>query len=135
MSIQLNHTIVWCRDKRKSAGFLSDLFGLPEPTPFMHALVVKLDNDVLLDFIEKEGEVSSQHYAFLIGEQEFDEILSRIRNQELPYWADSDRAIPSQINHLFGGRGLYFEDPDGHFLEVMTKPFFDPPSEPSHPSV
>lgn len=123
MSVQLNHTIVWCRDKQKSANFLTELLGLPSPTRFGPMLVVQLANGVSLDFYEQPGEISSQHYAFLIGEDDFDQVFARIRGLHLPYWADPGRHRPGEINHNDGGRGVYFEDPDGHFLEVITRPY------------
>jgi catechol 2,3-dioxygenase-like lactoylglutathione lyase family enzyme len=123
MSVQLNHTIVWCRDKRRSAAFLADMLGRPAPTAFGPFLVVELDNGVSLDFHDAEGEIASQHYAFLIGEDDFDAVFARIRARGLEHWADPGRTRPAEINRNDGGRGVYFEDPDGHFLEVITRPY------------
>ena len=123
MSIQLNHTIVWCHNKHKSANFLVEVLGLPNPTPFGSMLVVQLNNGVSLDFYEKDGEISSQHYAFLISEDEFDQIFARIRDRGLQHWADPGRYRAGEINRNDGGRGVYFEDPDGHLLEVITRPY------------
>lgn len=122
MPVELNHTIVWCRDKRRSSAFLAEVLGRPEPRPFMHFMVVDLDNGVSLDFMEKPGEVSRQHYAFLVPEEEFDPIFAHIETNGA-YWADPARTKPGEINHHFGGRGVYFEDPDGHLLEVITRPY------------
>jgi len=119
----LNHTIVWCRDKQKSAAFLCNLLDLPEPSPFGPMLVVQLDNGVSLDFYEQEGKISKQHYAFLVGEEEFDQVFARIREHKLDYWADPAKERPNDIYRLHGGRGVYFDDPDKHLLEVMTKPY------------
>ena len=63
---ELNHTIVWCSDKQRSAALLTDILGLPPARPFFHFLVVDLKNGVSLDFYQKEGAVSTQHYAFLV---------------------------------------------------------------------
>ena len=123
MAVELNHIIVWCRDKMRSSAFLADILGRPEPRPFMHFMVVDLDNGVSLDFMQKDGAVSPQHYAFLVGEEEFDAVLARIRNQGLKHWADPARSQPDEINHHFGGRGVYFADPDGHLLEAITRPY------------
>lgn len=123
MAAQLNHTIVWCHDKMRSSAFLADLLGRPAPAPFMHFMVVALDNDVSLDFMEKQGDIALQHYAFLIGEDDFDAVLARIKAADLPHWADPARTQPGAINHHFGGRGVYFPDPDGHLLEVITRPY------------
>lgn len=123
MAIELNHTIVWCRDKMRSSAFLAEMLGRPQPRPFMHFMVVDLDNGVSLDFMQKEGEVSRQHYAFLVSEEEFDAVLGRIRDRDVSHWADPARSQPNRINHHFGGRGVYFEDPDGHLLEAITRPY------------
>ena len=91
MTGRLNHTIVWCRDKQRSARFLTELFDRPAATPFG---------------------------PFLIDGDEFDASFGRIRERDLHYWAD-----PGRINHHDGGRGGYFEDPDGHLLEILTRPY------------
>jgi len=123
MSAELNHTIVWCSDKQRSAGFLTDLLGLPPARPFHHFLVVDLANRVSLDFYQKEGAVARQHYAFLVDEAGFDAAFARIGAQGLTYWADPARTEPGEINRHDGGRGVYFEDPDGHLLELITRPY------------
>ena len=123
MAVELNHIIVWCSDKVRSAGFMTGLLGLPPAKPFYHFLVVELDNKVSLDFYQKEGAVSRQHYAFLVGEAEFDAAFARIEAQGLTFWADPARTRPNEINRHDGGRGVYFEDPDGHLLELITRPY------------
>src|SRR5690606_33991649 len=120
MPAQLNHLIVQARDSQASARFLANLLRLGEPTRFGPFFVVATANGVSLDFIDTAGEIESQHYAFLISETEFDEIFARIGKLKLPYWADPGKRRPGQINHADGGRGVYFEDPDGHFLEILT---------------
>jgi len=121
--IQLNHTIVWCRDRDRSAAFLADILGRPAPTRFGPFQVVELDNGVSLDFHDKKGEIARQHYAFLIGEKDFDAVFDRIRAGGLAYWADPGQTQPNEINRNDGGRGVYFADPDGHLLEVITRPY------------
>jgi catechol 2,3-dioxygenase-like lactoylglutathione lyase family enzyme len=123
MTVQLNHTFVWCRDKQKSATFLTEILGRPAASPFGRFLVVELDNGVSLDFHETDGDVGFQHYAFLIGEEDFDRIFGRIRDRKLEYWADPGRTRPGEINRHNGGRGVYFKDPDGHLLEIITRPY------------
>jgi catechol 2,3-dioxygenase-like lactoylglutathione lyase family enzyme len=123
MSVQLNHTIVSCRDQQRSAAFLSEILGLPPATRFAHFLVVQADNDVSLDFSETNGEIRAQHYAFLVGEDEFDASFGRIKERGVTYWADPGQTRRGEINTRDGGRGLYFEDPDGHLLEVLTRPY------------
>ena len=123
MSVQLNHTIVSCRDQQRSAGFLTGILGLRPATRFGHFLVVQADNDVSLDFAETSGPITPQHYAFLVGEEEFDASFGRIRERGVAYWADPGQTRSGQINTRYGGRGLYFEDPDGHLLEILTRPY------------
>jgi catechol 2,3-dioxygenase-like lactoylglutathione lyase family enzyme len=123
MAVQLNHTIVAARDKQESATFLAEMLGVAPPTAFGPFLVVQVDNDVSLDFVEERGDVHSQHYAFLVGESEWDEIFGRIRERGLPYWADPGRNRPGEFNTNDDGRGVYWEDPSGHFLEIITVPY------------
>jgi len=123
VSVDLNHTIVSCRDQQRSAAFLTDVLGLPAATRFGHFLVVQADNGVSLDYSETTGDIAAQHYAFLVGESEFDAAFGRIRDQDLTYWADPGRSQPGEVNHRDGGRGLYFEDPDGHLMEILTRPY------------
>jgi catechol 2,3-dioxygenase-like lactoylglutathione lyase family enzyme len=123
MAVQLNHTIVNVRDKRESATFLSEMLGLKPPTPFGPFLVVEVDNGVSLDFIDDDDPISRQHYAFLVSEREFDEIFARIRERKLPYWADPAKNRPDEYNTHDGGRGVYWEEPSGHFLEIITRPY------------
>lgn len=123
MPAQLNHTIVAAHDRRESAEFLAEVMGLPAPTPFGPFLVVEAANGVSLDFMETDEDITSQHYAFLVSEDEFDEIFGRIQSRDLPYWADPARRRPGEINHNDGGRGVYFPDPSGHFLEIITRPY------------
>ncbi|AZD78811.1 VOC family protein [Pseudomonas chlororaphis] len=121
MSVQLNHTIVWCRDKRRSADFLVQLLGLPPPTPFGPMLVVQLDNGVSLDYYDNDPPIASQHYAFLVAADDFEPILQRIRQRGLAFWADPGKQRPSEINRHEGARRVYFDDPDGHLLEVFSQ--------------
>lgn len=120
---ELNHTIVWCRDKMASSAFLTDILGLAPARAFLHFMIVDLANNISVDFYEKEGEIARQHYAFLVSDAEFDAGLCRIKAQGLAHWADPARTQPGEINRHWGGRGVYFEDPDGHLLELITKPY------------
>jgi catechol 2,3-dioxygenase-like lactoylglutathione lyase family enzyme len=123
MPVQLNHTIVAARDSEASARFLAEILGLPEPKRYGHFVMVETDNGVSLDFSDTDRPITPQHYAFLIADDEFDEVFARITARDLPYWADPGRRRPGEINHRDGGRGVYFPDPDGHFLEVLTRPY------------
>ncbi len=123
MSVALNHTIIACRDQQRSAAFLTEILGLPAATRFARFLVVETDNGVSLDFAETDSAITTQHYAFLTGEDEFDVIFGRITDRGIQYWADPGRSRPGEINRNDGGRGVYFADPDGHLMEVITRPY------------
>jgi catechol 2,3-dioxygenase-like lactoylglutathione lyase family enzyme len=120
---QLNHTIVWSRDRHRAAAFLAEILGLPAPRQFYHFQVVELGNGVSLDFMDHPEPIDVQHYAFLVSDDEFDAGMGRIRDKGLTFWADPARAQAGEINHHFGGRGVYFPNPDGHLLELITKPY------------
>ena len=122
MPVRLNHTIVSARDRQKSARFLADVLGLAAPTTYGPFCVVQLANDVSLDFID-DHDVHPRHYAFLVTEAEFDEIFGRIRARGLEFWADPFERQPGEINTNDGGRGVYWHDPDGHVLEIITRPY------------
>jgi catechol 2,3-dioxygenase-like lactoylglutathione lyase family enzyme len=123
MAVQLNHTIVPASDHRASALFLAEILGLGPPQTFGHFQVVELANEVSLDYIQVDTVTRREHYAFLVSETEFDEIFGRIEARDLPYWADPGHREPGVINHHDGGRGVYFPDPDGHNLEIITRPY------------
>ncbi len=124
MAIKLNHTIVHSKDPRASAEFLAGLFGLPAPKPFGPFLDVEVGNEVTLAFLSADGmEIQMQHYAFLVSDAEFDQIFGRIRERKLKYWADPGQKQEGKTNTHFGGRGVYFEDPSGHLLEIITRPY------------
>ena len=123
MSVQLNHTIVSARDPLASATFLAEILGCAAPVPFGPFQGVTVDNGVTLDYIRDDGKFPVQHFAFLVSEQEFDLIFDRIRARGLPYWADPFHHQPDRINHNDGGRGVYWDDPDGHVLEILTRPY------------
>jgi catechol 2,3-dioxygenase-like lactoylglutathione lyase family enzyme len=123
MAVDFNHTIVWAQDSQASATFLAEVLGLPAPRQWGPFLVVTTDNGTNIDFMNADGEITPQHYAFLVSESEFDEIFGRIHERSLPYWADPAKTQAGEINHHDGGRGFYFEDPNGHFLEVITRPY------------
>ena len=122
MVVRLNHTIVASHDRDASARFLTEVLGLPAPSRFGPFAVVQV-GDTSLDYMESSGKIASQHYAFLISEQEFDEIFGRIRERGLAYWADPGQRRRGEINRSDGGSGVYFEDPSGHLLEIITRPY------------
>ena len=123
MTVQLNHTIVNARDRHASAAFLARILGLPAPTAYGPFAVVDLANGVSLDFADDAGAIRTQHYAFLVTDEEFDAILGRIVERGLDYWADPHHRRSNVVNTNDGGRGLYWSDPDGHNLEIITRPY------------
>lgn len=123
MAVRLNHTIVAAKDKAASAQFLADILGLPSPLLIGPFAAVQVSEDTSLDYVDDGGEIAAQHYAFLVDENEFDEMFARIRERRLSYWADPFRREADQINTWDGGRGVYFDDPSGHLLELITRPY------------
>jgi catechol 2,3-dioxygenase-like lactoylglutathione lyase family enzyme len=123
MAVQLNHTIIWCRDHKVSSRFATDILGLPAPRRWGPFQIVEVANSVSLDYYETADPIAPQHYAFLVTETEFDEIFGRIQERGLTYWADPGRRVAGELNHNDGGRGVYWEDPDGHMLEIITRPY------------
>ncbi|NRQ33442.1 VOC family protein [Nonomuraea sp. NN258] len=123
MSVQLNHTIVAATDRDATADFLTDVLGLASAQTYGPFKVVTLANGVSLDVVQTGDDIVPQHYAFLVGDDEFDAIWGRIKNRGLTYWADPFHRHPGQINTNDGGRGLYWDGPDGHNLEILTVPY------------
>lgn len=122
MKPQLNHTIVAAHDKHESAEFLAEILGLDPPVDLGYFVQVESGNGVAIDFADA-SEVHSMHLAFLVTEAEFDEIFGRITKRDLDHWADPMRSKPREINTNDGGRGVYFPDPSGNLLEIITRPY------------
>jgi extradiol dioxygenase family protein len=120
--VKLNHTIVHGKDARESANFFSEIFGVGKPVPFGPFLGVEVDY-VTFDFLSTDEEIQVQHYAFLVSEAEFDQIFGRIKARGIDYWADPHLEQKGEINRHDGGRGVYFEDPGGNILEIITVPY------------
>jgi catechol 2,3-dioxygenase-like lactoylglutathione lyase family enzyme len=123
MAVEFNHTIVSSTDKEASSRFLAEILGLGAPGSYGPFAVVQLANGTSLDFADANGQVRTQHYAFLVSDAEFDQIQARIVERGLTYWADPFHRQEGEINTNDGGRGLYWEDPDGHNLEILTVPY------------
>jgi catechol 2,3-dioxygenase-like lactoylglutathione lyase family enzyme len=123
MAVKLNHTLVHARDTRASAAFYAEVFGFGDPVPFGPFLDVETANEVTLAILETNEQFEPQHYAFLVNDEEFDLIFGRVRARGLDYWADPALRKKGEINTHFGGRGVYFQDPGGHLLEIITRPY------------
>jgi catechol 2,3-dioxygenase-like lactoylglutathione lyase family enzyme len=122
MSVRFDHVAIAARDKQRSALFLSNLLGLPEPDSWGPFVSVHLDDGVHLDYAEPGGEFPGQHYALLVNDEVFDHALASIKEQAIPFSA-GPRGPQNEINHHHGGRGVYFDDPSGHHFELITKPY------------
>jgi hypothetical protein len=125
MAVELNHHIVHVRDRRAAAAEVAATLGVDPPSDFGPFSQVRLANNVELDFADdhRDGEIQTSHYAFLVSEAEFDEIFGRIVERGLDYWADPMASRRGEINHHDGGRGVYWRGPDGHYLEIITRPY------------
>jgi catechol 2,3-dioxygenase-like lactoylglutathione lyase family enzyme len=124
MTIAFNHTIIAARDRHASASFFAKLFGLPEPTLWGPFAIVALDHGVFVQFAEPNvADIQMQHYAFLVDDSSFDAIYGRIHDSGIAHWADPQQTLPGQINTNHGGRGVYFNDPAGHGMEIFTRPY------------
>ncbi|MBL1086905.1 VOC family protein [Streptomyces actinomycinicus] len=124
MSVELNHTIVHSRDNRESARFFAELLDLEITTEWGPFVAVGLSNGVTLDFATIPAQkITPQHYAFLISEEEFDAAYTRIVRRGIEHYADPHMRHPGTINHNDGGRGVYFLDPSGHAMELITVPY------------
>ncbi len=119
MTIVLDHTIVPARDKEASARFLARILGLRYEGGVSHFAPLRINDTLTLDFDTDEG-FESHHYAFKVGEGEFDEIFGRVKAEGIAYGSGPRSLDDMQINHRRGGRGFYFRDPNGHVLEVLT---------------
>lgn len=121
MTISLNHTIVPARDKDAAARFFARIFGFEMAAPYGAFAPVRVDATLTFDFADAEG-FEPHHYAFLVGDDELDAIFARLKRDGISYSADPYGQELGRINHRKGGRGFYFRDPDGHILEVLTRP-------------
>jgi catechol 2,3-dioxygenase-like lactoylglutathione lyase family enzyme len=120
MAITLNHTIVPAHDKVASARFFAHIFGLRYEGPVSHFAPVQVNDTLALDF-DNRDEFERHHYAFHVSDDEFDRIFSRIQADGLTYGSGPRSLDDMQINTRRGGRGVYFLDPNGHVLELLTR--------------
>jgi catechol 2,3-dioxygenase-like lactoylglutathione lyase family enzyme len=120
MAITLNHTIVPARDKIAAAEFFARIFGLEFKGTQGHFAPVRINDSLTLDFDNANG-FESHHYAFLVNDEEFDAIFGRIKDAGISYGSEPFSRTDGELNHRRGGRGVYFDDPDGHILELMTR--------------
>nr|WP_308197379.1 VOC family protein [Candidatus Mycolicibacterium alkanivorans] len=130
----LNHHIVATRDKEATARYFSEVLGLDEALKLGEFAVLKVSGDTTLDFRDTDADDFDRlHYAFLVTEAEFDEIFGRIRERGIEYWSDPMHQDAGHINNWDDGRGVYFDDPNGHRLEIITRPYGSGGTEAQHP--
>jgi catechol 2,3-dioxygenase-like lactoylglutathione lyase family enzyme len=121
MTIELNHTIVPAHDKVSSAKFFARIFGLSfDEGAVGYFAPVKVNKALTLDFEDVVDRFDVHHYAFKVSEAEFDAIFGHIQAEGIPYGAEPRSRDDMNINHRRGGRGVYFCDPSGHVLELLT---------------
>ena len=119
--VRLNHTIVPSRDKEAAARFFARIFGLEYAGPAGHFAPVQVIKTLTLDF-DNADVFEPHHYAFHVNDAEFDALFARIEAERLSYGSGPRSAEDGQTNAWRGGRGVYFRDPDGHLLELLTRP-------------
>lgn len=133
MEIYLDHTIVHARNPLATANFLSKLLGIAPPKRLGHFTVLKV-GPTSLDYLPGDGAIISRHFAFRVSEEQFDAIYDRVRTRGIAYWADPFHQQPGVINRWDDGRGFYFDDPDGHLIEVLTRSYGSGGCEAEHPN-
>lgn len=133
MEIHLDHTIVHARDPQATADFLSGLLGIAPAQRLGHFTVLKV-GPTSLDYLPGDGPIASRHFAFRVSEEQFDAIYGRIQARAISYWADPFHQQPGAINRWDDGRGFYFDDPDGHLIEVLTRSYGSGGCEAQHPN-
>ncbi|EHR59481.1 VOC family protein [Saccharomonospora cyanea] len=124
MTVTFNHTIIAAKDRHESARFFRELLELPEAPSWGPFVNVQLDEGVLLQFAEPPvDEIQMQHYAFLVDDELFDRAYARLCERGIEHWADPQMRRPGGTNTEHGGRGVYFKDPGGHAIEIITRPY------------
>lgn len=127
MPVTFNHTIIAARDRAESARFFREIFEAADAPSWGPFTNLTIDGGVLLQFadlpVDVYPEIQNQHYAFLVDDALFDRAYARLREAGIEHWADPQKQGPGEINHGHGGRGVYFRDPAGQFLEMITQPY------------
>lgn len=123
MPAAFNHTIIASKDRAESAQFYRELLEVPAAPSWGPFTNIQLDGGVLLQFAEPPVEIQMQHYAFLVDDELFDRAYARLTDWAIVHWADPQMRRPGEINHEHGGRGVYFKDPAGHAIELLTRPY------------
>lgn len=122
MEITLNHTIVPSHNNVESARFYERILGFEFIKEWGHFAVVKVNSTLTLDFMVREN-FSSIHYAFKVNDQQFNEILERIKKEGISFGSGPSSLEDGNTNNNDNGQGVYFKDPNGHVLELITKDY------------
>ncbi|WP_067864029.1 VOC family protein [Nocardia shimofusensis] len=123
MTARFNHTIIAATDREESAAFFRDIFELADAPSWGVFTNLLCEDGVLLQFAEPPVDIQRQHYAFLVDDELFDRAYRRLCEREIEHWADPHFQQPGEINDGHGGRGVYFLDPAGHGIEMITRPY------------
>ncbi len=123
MAVTFNHTIIAAKDRVESARFFRELLELPEAQSWGVFTNIQLEDGVLLQFAEPPVEIQMQHYAFLLDDALFDRAYGRLKAAGIEHWADPQMRRAGETNTEHGGRGVYFKDPAGHAIELITRPY------------
>jgi len=124
MEITLNHTIVPAHDRVKSAKWYEEVFGFTFLKEWGHFAVVRVNSTLTFDFMNRKDRLPFHHYAFKVNDQQFDEVLGRVKGKNIPFCSGPGLLMADnydyKTNNYYGGRGVYFKDPNGHSLEILT---------------
>ncbi|GJF31364.1 glyoxalase/bleomycin resistance protein [Kitasatospora sp. NE20-6] len=123
MTATFNHTIIASTDRDASARFFRELLEVREAPSWGPFTNIRLADGVLLQFAEPPVDIQMQHYAFLVDDELFDRAYGRLRERGIEHWADPQMRRPGETNTEHGGRGVYFKDPSGHAIELITRPY------------
>lgn len=123
ISATFNHTIIASKDRHESAKFYRELIEASEAASWGPFTNIMLDEGVMLQFAEPPVDIQMQHYAFLVDDDLFDRAYTRLTDWGVTHWADPQMTRPGETNTEHGGRGVYFKDPAGHAIELITRPY------------
>lgn len=121
MGVQLDHFIVPCRDRVAAARKLAGILGVPWAEKGMGPFSpVYVNEGLTLDFVQTEEDYPIHHYAFRVSEPEFDSIFARLKAAGIAFRSEPHGPMDMKINTDYGGRIVYWEEPAGHYWEILT---------------
>jgi hypothetical protein len=130
MTIELDHFIVSAKDQVAAAKKLAELLDVPwSATSIGPFSPVYLNGGLTLDFINSSEPFPIEHFCFRVSDAEFDAIFARIQAAGIPYRSDVHGPVNMKINTMFGGRMIYWNEPEGHQWEMLTSSYARQPSQ------